>query len=67
MLVRGKRPVGSPQTVSGNSINLNSYAAQAQPGDRYVVEVKQVQRKNFRDQVETVAGIQNTLFNIPLN
>ena len=67
VLVRGKRPVGSPQTVSGNSINLNSYAAQAQPGDRYVVEVKQVQRKNFRDQVETVAGIQNTLFNIPLN
>lgn len=66
-LVRGKRPVGAPQTINGNSINLNAYAAQAQPNDRYMVEVKQVQRMNFRQQVETVAGIQNTLFNIPLN
>ena len=66
-LVRGRRPVGAPQTVNSSSINLNSYAAQAQAGDRYMVEVKQVQRMNFRQQVETVAGIQNTLFNIPLN
>lgn len=66
-LVRGKRPVGGVQTVNGNSINLNSYAAQAQAGDRYMVEVKEVKRMNFRNQIETVSGVQNTLFNIPLN
>ncbi|MBC7447743.1 MAG: gliding motility protein GldM [Hymenobacteraceae bacterium] len=66
-LVRGRRPVGAPQTVNASSINLNAYAAQAQAGDRYMVEVKTVQRMNFRKQVETVSGIQNTLFNIPLN
>lgn len=66
-LVRGKRPVGGIQTVNSNSINLNSYAAQAQAGDRYMVEVKEVKRMNFRGQVETVSGTQNTLFNIPLN
>lgn len=66
-LVRGRRPVGAPQTVNASSINLNAYAAQAQAGDRYMVEVKKVERMNFRKQVETVSGIQNTLFNIPLN
>jgi gliding motility-associated protein GldM len=66
-LVRGRRPVGAPQTVNGSSINLNSYAAQAQAGDRYMVEVKDVKRMNFRNQVEAVTGLQNTLFNIPLN
>lgn len=66
-LVRGRRPVGAPQTVNASSINLNAYAAQAQAGDRYMVEVKEVKRMNFRNQVESVSGIQNTLFNIPLN
>ncbi len=66
-LVRGRRPVGAPQTVNASSINLNSYAAQAQAGDRYMVEVKEVKRMNFRNQIESVSGIQNTLFNIPLN
>ncbi len=66
-LVRGRRPVGAPQTVNTSSINLNAYAAQAQAGDRYMVEVKKVERMNFRKQVETVSGIQNTLFNIPIN
>jgi gliding motility-associated protein GldM len=66
-LVRGRRPVGAPQTVNSSSINLNSYAAQAQAGDRYMVEVKEVKRMNFRNQIESVSGIQNNLFNIPLN
>ena len=66
-LVRGRRPVAPPQIINAFSINLNSYAAQAQAGDRYNIEVKEVKRMNFRDQVESVTGLSNTIFNIPLN
>jgi hypothetical protein len=40
--------------VNGENANLNSIAAQARDGDRIVAEVKQVQRRNFRNNVEDV-------------
>jgi len=64
-LGRGSRPV---QTLSSNgpTINLSAIAAKARPGDRIVIEVKKVQRMNFRGQTETVR-MPSTVFNIPLN
>ena len=42
------------QTVSGagNGINLQAIASQARKGDQLAIEIKRVQRQNFRGQVE---------------
>jgi len=53
-LARGSRPVGSPKTISSESASLADFSSRARPGDRLVVEVKQVQRMNFRNKVENV-------------
>ena len=54
-LARGTRRVDG-MTISGNSGSLGKLAQQAQAGDRYVVEVKGVQRKNFRGDIKD-AGV----------
>ena len=64
-LARGSRPVKT-ERVTAENINLNSFAALARPGDRIVIEVKQVQRMNFRGNVENV-NIGNEIIQIPLN
>jgi hypothetical protein len=46
-------------------VGISSLAAQAQPGDRYYIEVKGVQRRNFRGGVESIPY--NRVINIPLN
>jgi hypothetical protein len=53
-LARGSRPVGQPKRVTSESASLADFASRARPGDRLVIEVKQVQRMNFRGQVENV-------------
>ncbi|MBA9076183.1 MULTISPECIES: gliding motility protein GldM [Rufibacter] len=52
-LVRGNRPAGQ---VPGNgpTVNISSLAAQARPGDRLAIDVREVRRMNFRDQQEVV-------------
>lgn len=67
ILARGKRAVLRQSFGSGDNIGLGSILAQAQPGDRIVVEVKSIQRKNFRDQVEDVAVGGGYVATIPLN
>ncbi len=62
-LARGTRFVAG-MTISGNSGSLDKLARQAQSGDRYVIEVKGVQRKNFRGDI-TDAGVTDTK-NIPI-
>lgn len=63
-LVRGKRPVDKKTFTSGTG-NLSSFASKAKPGDRILIEVKQVKRLNFKNQSETVkVGL--VLKNIPL-
>jgi len=52
-LARGSRPIGS-KNVTDEKVNLNDFASKARPGDRIVVEVKQVQRMNFQRKVEEV-------------
>jgi gliding motility-associated protein GldM len=52
-LARGKRAVAQ-QTFNTDKLNLSSFAAQAQAGDRYSIEVKTVIRRNFKNQNEEV-------------
>lgn len=65
VLVRGKRPVSTQNFTSGTG-NLSAFAAQAQPGDRIMVEVKQVKRTNFLNQQEVV-NLGTPIKNVPLN
>jgi len=47
------------RTVSDDQFDLSSMARIAQKGDRIVIDVKEVKRKNYRDNVENVnVGIQ---------
>ncbi len=44
--------LGRGSMRSGEQINLGKIASQARKGDRLVIEIKKVQRQNFRKQVE---------------
>jgi hypothetical protein len=51
-----------------NSANIADFAAQAQPGDRLVIEVKKVQRLNFRNsKIEVPISASSSIITIPLN
>lgn len=52
-LARGSKRVNS-MVASGNGANIASLAQQAQAGDRYVIEVKRVERRNFKGEIESV-------------
>lgn len=65
-LARGKRPVAPPSKVTKESLAVGNLMQKAKPGDRVVVEVKRVQRMNFRGQTENV-NVGNVFFNVPLN
>ncbi|HEX8549030.1 MAG TPA: GldM family protein, partial [Cytophagaceae bacterium] len=65
ILVRGKRPVAT-QNFTSEIGNLQSFSAQAQAGDRILIEVKKVQRTNFLNQTEDVS-MPTIIKNIPLN
>ena len=54
-LVRSSRAVQSIRATSGD-VNLSQFASQARSGDLIVVEVKKVQRKNFRGKVESFSN-----------
>jgi gliding motility-associated protein GldM len=64
-LVRGNRPVGSVPG-SGPTVSLGNLAAQARPGDRIAVDVKEIRRMNYRDQQEVVPS-DNSDFTFQLN
>jgi gliding motility-associated protein GldM len=64
-LVRGRKAVAQ-ETFSGETANLTSFAAMAREGDRISIEVKEVKRMNFRNNVEDV-NIGTRIINIPLN
>lgn len=63
-LARGSRPVHT-LTVNQSVADLYSIASLAKPGDRLVVEIKKIERKNFKDEVETI--MDKSCFNILLN
>ncbi|MCY7351304.1 MAG: gliding motility protein GldM [Cytophagaceae bacterium] len=63
-LVRGNRRIGNISLSGGGSIS--GLAQTAQAGDRYVVEVKGCQRKNFQGNISPV-NIGNRIVQISLN
>lgn len=65
-LASGARPKGQPVVISGQSGSIASLAAQAAPGDRLVVDVSGVKRRNFKGDVVD-AGVGNETRTIPLN
>jgi len=67
-LARGKRPVATVQASSPN-VAIASLIQKAKPGgtDRLVIEVKEVQRMNFKGRTEPVSGMNSEIFTIPLN
>ncbi len=54
ILARGSRPLKSV-TATNPNVNLAGMIDMAQKGDRIVIDVKKVVRKNFRDQIEEVS------------
>ncbi len=64
-LARGRRAIAAKK-VSDSRVNISDFAASAKEGDRIVVEIKQVKRRNFQDQEEVVSGMDN-IINIPIN
>jgi gliding motility-associated protein GldM len=64
-LARGTRRVGNPVVLSGGG-SISGLAQQAQPGDRYLIEILKVERRNFKGNISEVEmGNQNRI--VPLN
>jgi gliding motility-associated protein GldM len=64
-LARGTRRVAGPMPLPAGGGSLGAMAGDAQPGDRYIITVESVQRKNFRGEISDVNMGTNT-YNIPL-
>ncbi len=64
-LASGTRPKGSMKGLTGVA-NLGQLASQAEKGDRYLIVVNSVQRKNFKGEIEDVS-VGEFSFSIPLN
>lgn len=52
-LARGAKSIGNVVS-NGGPANISSLAQQAQAGDRYVIEIKRVERRNFKGEIESV-------------
>jgi|688.fasta_scaffold28450_3 gliding motility-associated protein GldM len=52
-LARGSRALKTKQ-VNSQDVDLNDFAALAKSGDRLVIEIKKVERLNFKGEIETV-------------
>ena len=64
-LARGRRGIGVKK-VSSPNVDITEFASKAKPGDRLIIELKRVQRMNFRDKIEDVRGVSD-IFTIPIN
>ncbi len=65
-LVRAGRAVVVTR-VSGPEVNMGQIRGQARPGDNIVVEIKKVQRMNFRGEVEDFNNVSPRIINISIN
>jgi len=65
-LARGSRPIQMKKVSNQQEVNLNDFAALAQAGDRIVVEVKKVERLNYKNEIEIV-NLGTVVHNIPIN
>ena len=64
-LARGTRRVAGPMPLGAGGGSLGSMAGDAQSGDRYIITVEKVQRRNFRGDISDVNMGSNT-YTIPL-
>jgi hypothetical protein len=46
---------------NGPTVSLGNLAAQARPGDRIAIDVKEIRRMNYRDQQEVVPSDNSSL------
>jgi gliding motility-associated protein GldM len=66
-LARGQRGIETKQ-VSSTKADLSSFVAQARPGDRIVIEAKELQRRNFKGEIENVSiGVNAAIKTVPIN
>ncbi len=67
-LARGKRAVET-MNVNGPTANISGLIQKANPGgsDRLVIEIKEVQRMNFKNRTEVIGGMSSNIYTIPLN
>lgn len=65
-LVRAGRSVGSVRP-KGPDLNLSSLASQAREGDALVIEVKKVQRRNFKGDIENFPNFGPKIITIRIN
>lgn len=63
-LARGSRPIRVKQ-VRASEVNLNDFTQLARAGDRLIIEVKAVERLNFKNEIETI-DMGTIIHNIPL-
>jgi gliding motility-associated protein GldM len=64
ILVRGKRPVAT-KNLTTDMANINDFKGVALPGDRILIEVKKIVRKNFQG-VDEEVNMGSIIKNIPL-
>jgi gliding motility-associated protein GldM len=60
----GTRGKAKLENQSG-SVNISSLAQQAEPGDRYIIQINKVERRNFQGGIEEV-NVGDISFSIPL-
>ena len=66
-LARGARGLETIPVTSRNA-NLSSFVSKARPGDRIVIEAKEVQRMNFKGEREDVRiGVNSAIKTVPIN
>ena len=63
-LARGSRPIKTKK-INSQEVSLSDFASLAQAGDRIVIEVKKVERLNFKDEIEPV-NVGTIVHNIPI-
>ena len=59
VLVRGRQAAGSKPIAAGSfgkakNINLSALMANARPGDRLMIEITAVERKNYKGETERI-------------
>ncbi len=64
-LARGRRAMGGVMKLTSDEAGLGAAAQEAKPGDRLVIEVKGVERLNFRNAREKV-NVGNQIFTYPI-
>ncbi|MCG8307389.1 MAG: gliding motility protein GldM [Cytophagales bacterium] len=66
-LARGPRAIET-KPITSTRANLASFVSKARPGDRIVVEAKEVQRMNFKKERETIRiGVNSAIKTVPIN